>query len=113
LRPLSLELVGPALELRQSPNSALKSVPWVVTLAMPDSTGDEQTSLPVYETRPTVQNAALVGLQGGGVGVLVASVQNALEHHNRGAMGILTRSGGTIGFFGQHFTGLFCCLRVC
>jgi len=66
---------------------------------MPDTTGDEQTAPIVYETRPTVQNAALVGLQGGGVGVLVASVQNALEHHNRGAMGILTRSGGTIGFF--------------
>ncbi|KAF8577877.1 hypothetical protein K439DRAFT_1277991, partial [Ramaria rubella] len=32
-------------------------------------------------------------------GVLVASVQNALDHHNRGAMGVLTRSGGTIGFF--------------
>lgn len=67
--------------------------------AMP---ADEQThSAPIYEDRPSLRNGALVGLQGGGVGVLVASVQNALDHHNRGAMGILTRSGGTIGFFGQ------------
>jgi len=47
-----------------------------------------------------VKNAVLIGLQGAGVGVLVASVQNALQHHNRGAMGVLTRSGGTIGLFG-------------
>lgn len=72
---------------------------------------DEQThSAPIYEDRPSLRNGALVGLQGGGVGVLVASVQNALDHHNRGAMGILTRSGGTIGFFGQlvdFFFGLY------
>lgn len=69
---------------------------------MPDLTAKEPASLkPVYEERPSVKNAALVSLQAGGVGVLVASVQNALDHHNRGAMGIFTRSGGTIGFFGQ------------
>ncbi|KAJ1311664.1 hypothetical protein OPQ81_010139 [Rhizoctonia solani] len=34
-----------------------------------------------------------------GVGTLVSAVQNALDHHNRGAAGILTRTGGTIGFF--------------
>lgn len=70
---------------------------------MPASKEDEQKQLTaVYEDRPSVKTAALVGLQAGGVGVLVASVQNALDHHNRGAMGVLTRSGGTIGFFGQE-----------
>jgi hypothetical protein len=68
--------------------------------AMPDHGEIPPPIAAVFEDRPTVKNASLVGLQGGGVGVLVASVQNALDHHNRGAMGVLTRSGGTIGFFG-------------
>lgn len=46
-------------------------------------------------------NAAVyVGLQGAGVGFLVASIQTAFDKHSRGAMGVLTRSGGTIAFFG-------------
>lgn len=82
--------------------------------AMPESMGDEQKPLTaVFEERPSVKNAALVGLQGGGVGVLVASVQNALDHHNRGAMGVLTRSGGTIGFFGQAYVISFMLCTQC
>jgi hypothetical protein len=30
----------------------------------------------------------------------VSAVQNALSSHNRGAFGVFTRTGGTIGFFG-------------
>lgn len=44
--------------------------------------------------------AGVTGLQSAGVGVLVSAVQNALGTHNAGAMGILTRTGSTIGFFG-------------
>lgn len=33
------------------------------------------------------------------MGLLVSAVQNALERHNRGAMGVFTRTGGTIAFF--------------
>ena len=54
----------------------------------------------VYEPRPTLQYASTVGLQTGVVGVLVSTVQNALGTHNRGAAGVFTRTGGTIGFFG-------------
>jgi len=39
------------------------------------------------------------GLQGAGVGFLVSSVQNSLQKHNKGAMGVFTRTGGTIGVF--------------
>ncbi|KAG9126527.1 hypothetical protein FRC07_003149 [Ceratobasidium sp. 392] len=52
-----------------------------------------------YEPKSSLQNAAFVGLQSAGVGVLVSAVQNALDTHNRGAAGIFTRTGGTIGFF--------------
>ncbi|QRV76082.1 mitochondrial import inner membrane translocase subunit TIM17 [Ceratobasidium sp. AG-Ba] len=52
-----------------------------------------------YEPKSSLQNAAFVGLQSAGVGVLVSAVQNALDSHNRGAAGIFTRTGGTIGFF--------------
>ena len=41
-----------------------------------------------------------VGLQAAGVGALVSAVQNALGTHSSGAAGFLTRTGGTIGFFG-------------
>ncbi|KZO98384.1 hypothetical protein CALVIDRAFT_535469 [Calocera viscosa TUFC12733] len=52
-----------------------------------------------YEQKPALQNAAFVGLQSAGVGLVVSSVQNALETHGKGAAGVLTRTGGTIGFF--------------
>lgn len=55
----------------------------------------------VYEPKPTLQYASSVGLQAGLVGALVSTVQNALGTHNRGAAGVLTRTGGTIGFFGM------------
>jgi hypothetical protein len=54
----------------------------------------------VYIPKSSLQSAGIAGLQAGGVGVLVSAVQNALGHHNRGAAGIFTRTGGTIGFFG-------------
>jgi len=53
-----------------------------------------------FEPRPTVKYASAVGLQAALVGTLVSTVQNALGSHNQGAMGVFTRSGGTIGFFG-------------
>jgi len=52
-----------------------------------------------YEPRPTLKYASIVGLQAGLVGLVVSTVQNALGTHNRGAVGVLTRSGGTVGFF--------------
>lgn len=40
-----------------------------------------------------------VGLQSGFVGLIVSSIQNTLARHDKGAMGIFTRTGGTIGLF--------------
>ena len=55
---------------------------------------------PSFESRPTLQYAATVGMQAALVGAFVSSVQNALGTHSRGASGFLSRTGGTIGFFG-------------
>ncbi|GAA5860527.1 hypothetical protein JCM8547_000331 [Rhodosporidiobolus lusitaniae] len=40
-----------------------------------------------------------VGLTGAGVGLFVSSIKNSLETHNRGAMGVFTRTGWIIGYF--------------
>ena len=53
-----------------------------------------------YDPKPSLQYASAVGLQAAGIGALVSAVQNALGTHSSGAAGFLTRTGGTIGFFG-------------
>ena len=53
-----------------------------------------------YDPKPSLQYASAVGLQAAGVGALASAVQNALGSHSSGAAGFLTRTGGTIGFFG-------------
>src|SRR5712671_203058 len=61
---------------------------------------------PSFEPRPTLQYTATVGMQAALVGAFVSSVQNALGTHSKGASGFLSRTGGTIGFFGpfhSHF----------
>ena len=62
-----------------------------------------QPEVPAYEPKPTLQYASAVGIQSAGVGALVSAVQNALSSHSSGAMGFLTRTGGTIGFFGTCY----------
>lgn len=56
-----------------------------------------------YEPKPTLANASRLGLQSAAVGAFVSALQNAMGTHSRGAMGFLTRTGGTIGFFGVYF----------
>lgn len=55
---------------------------------------------PPYDPKPSLEYASLVGLQAGAIGAFVSAIQNALADHSRGAMGFVTRTGGTIGFFG-------------
>lgn len=60
------------------------------------------TTIPIstYEQRPSLRYASTVGIQAAAVGAFISTIQNALGTHNHGAAGFLTRSGGTIGFFG-------------
>jgi hypothetical protein len=60
-----------------------------------------------YDPKPTLQYTSKVGLQSAMVGLVVSATQNALGNHNRGATGIFTRTGGTIGIFGEcNLTGM-------
>ncbi|KAG5638652.1 hypothetical protein H0H81_011204 [Sphagnurus paluster] len=54
---------------------------------------------PAYDPKPSLKYASVVGLQAGAVGAFVSAIQNALGTHSHGAMGFVTRTGGTIGFF--------------
>lgn len=53
-----------------------------------------------FEPKPVLPYVAKVGGQAAVVGLFVSTLQNALGKHNYGAMGVFTRTGGTIGFFG-------------
>ncbi len=64
------------------------------------STTGSSPDLSSFEPRPTLQYTATVGMQAALVGAFVSSVQNALGTHSKGASGFLSRTGGTIGFFG-------------
>jgi hypothetical protein len=55
-----------------------------------------------YDHKPSLKYASLVGLQAGAVGAFVSTIQNALSTHSHGAMGFVTRTGATIGFFGAR-----------
>lgn len=63
---------------------------------------NQQKSDEAYEHKETLKYASAVGLQAGVVGAFVSTLQNALGKHRQGAAGVLTRSGGTIGFFGIY-----------
>ncbi|EIW71244.1 hypothetical protein TREMEDRAFT_67637 [Tremella mesenterica DSM 1558] len=53
----------------------------------------------MFHPHATLNIASRVTLQSAGVGLLISAVQNALEKHDQGALGIFTRTGGTIAFF--------------
>ncbi|KJA29434.1 hypothetical protein HYPSUDRAFT_32893 [Hypholoma sublateritium FD-334 SS-4] len=59
----------------------------------------EAPSVAPYEPKPAIQYASRVTLQAAGVGFAMSAIQNALGQHSHGAMGVFTRTGGTIGFF--------------
>jgi hypothetical protein len=71
------------------------------------STTGSSSDTPSFEPRPTLQYTATVGMQAALVGAFVSSVQNALGTHSRGASGFLSRTGGTIGFFGVFWQTFF------
>lgn len=58
----------------------------------------------IYDPKPSLRYASAVALQAAGIGAFVSAVQNALGTHTAGASGFLTRTGGTIGFFGACST---------
>ncbi|KAF9040559.1 hypothetical protein BJ165DRAFT_1490782 [Panaeolus papilionaceus] len=63
------------------------------------SESEEQVQIKDYSPQPAVHYASQIALQGAAVGLVVSTIQNALGKHSHGALGVFTRTGGTIGFF--------------
>jgi len=55
---------------------------------------------PAFTAKSPIQEATRTGLQGAAIGLFFSAIQNALGNHSHGAMGVFTRTGGTIGVFG-------------
>ena len=53
-----------------------------------------------YQPTDLILETARTASVTGGAGLLVAAVQSTLTRKNIGAMGVFTRYGGTVGFFG-------------
>lgn len=59
---------------------------------------------PVYSPTSALSPAFNVGLTSAGVGLFVSAIKNSLDSHNKGAMGVFTRTGWIVGYFGELFT---------
>ena len=57
-----------------------------------------------YQPKDAVNGALKTTLLTGSVGLFASAVQNTLVKRNVGPMGVLVRSGGTIGIFGMWAT---------
>lgn len=54
-----------------------------------------------YHPKDAISAATKAAALTGAVGLVGSAVQNTLARRNVGALGVLTRSGGTIGIFGK------------
>lgn len=56
-----------------------------------------------YHPKDAIGDTIQATLVTGGAGLFVSSVQNTLRKQNIGAFGVFTRTGGTVGTFGEHY----------
>lgn len=54
----------------------------------------------VYQPKDAISQTLTATMITGGAGVFVSAIQNTLTKQNTGALGIFTRSGGTVANFG-------------
>lgn len=55
-----------------------------------------------YEEKPMLRNGMSALATGAASGLFLSTIQNALQKHDHGAMGIFTRTGGTISLLGEY-----------
>lgn len=65
----------------------------------------EQQDSIVYEAQDAIGKATQGVLICGSAGFLFSAVQNVMTRQNVGALGVLTRFGGTTAIFGMYSTG--------
>jgi hypothetical protein len=62
-----------------------------------------------FERRDAIGEGVKGALIMGGIGAIVSGVQNSLQKQNVGALGVLTRTGGTIAIFGTPMSAHALC----
>lgn len=90
--PASFEPVRENLDVTLPPRPFL--APYAPTIAK------------AYHPVSPLSPAFNVGLTGAGVGLFVSAIKNSLESHNKGAMGVFSRTGWIIGYFGKSLPSL-------
>ncbi|KAF9197241.1 hypothetical protein BGZ49_002420 [Haplosporangium sp. Z 27] len=63
------------------------------------NTNVENVKEVVYHAKAPIKEGLQAGAIGAGVGLLVSAAQNSVGSHSEGAMGVFSRTGGTIGIF--------------
>ena len=56
---------------------------------------------PTFHPHDSVKNGIYGAAAGSTFGFIFSSAQNVLQKHNAGALGVFTRTGGTIAVFGK------------
>jgi hypothetical protein len=67
---------------------------------MADKT-NEQVVTETYSERSPIADGMTAGAASAGAGLLVSAIQNSVQTHNRGALGVFTRTGSTIALFSK------------
>ncbi|PWY99417.1 hypothetical protein BCV70DRAFT_118539 [Testicularia cyperi] len=60
---------------------------------------NEQVVTETFSERSAFNDGMTAATASAGVGLLVSAVQNSIQTHNKGALGVFTRTGGTIALF--------------
>jgi hypothetical protein len=55
------------------------------------------------QQKDTIADAGKAAAVAGGIGLIMSAMQNTVQKHTIGAKGVLTRTGGTVAFFGKTF----------
>ncbi|GAK65856.1 NADH-ubiquinone oxidoreductase 213 kda subunit [Moesziomyces antarcticus] len=60
---------------------------------------NEQVVTETYSERSAIADGMTSGAASAGAGLLVSAIQNSVQTHNKGALGVFTRTGSTIALF--------------
>lgn len=58
-----------------------------------------------YHPKDAINETVKTTMFFGGVGLFASAVQNTMQKRNVGPLGVLTRTGGTVGLFGTCIDG--------
>lgn len=66
---------------------------------MAEHKNSEQVTTETFSERSPLNDGVTSAVVSAGAGLLVSAVQNSLQTHNKGALGVFTRTGSTIAVF--------------